>query len=331
VAAPSGFVPLWPVPKRALALVSWTVAPGVRAGPVYETLAHQNALTDLGFEGLILWSQILAKMSVEAQGPTTFIARHAQEMDALTALAADPRAQMTRTPVPEGMSGEAAWRCDVDRAIEPRFMLGRLKLACAQHGVSLIEGSVTSLATGRATLSDGRCLSADHIIIATGQGLGNLATSVPELGLITGVKGQLFAVSADPTAPLSGIVRSGRIYLLPREGRVVVGATSSPHDTDATAVDVMALRELYDEACQLWPPLARQNIVESWSGVRPHTPEGLPMIGQSRINQVWLACGTYRNGWLFAPAIAALLVAAIKGGDSVQDQLQPFSPQRFPI
>jgi glycine oxidase len=306
-------------------------ASGGMLGAVFETLGRADvpkALTDLAFTSLNLWADLAKDIGSYASKDSLFIARHAQEADHFAHLAKDPSAGLSPSPIPNGMNGLAAWQCDHDITLNPRATLNGLKLACAKAGVVFVTGQVSGIKTRDIALADGARLTADVIILATGQGGAGLAASVPELAHISPVKGQMLALAG---VSLERTMRAGRLYLLPRDGQIVVGATSSPDDVDAATLDPIAHADLHQDALNLWPALARATVVESWAGLRPMTPDHLPMIGPSRVEGVYLACGTYRNGWLLAPAIGQAMVDLVRGKASVSGDLQCFSPQRFPI
>ena len=76
------------------------------------------------------------------------------------------------------------------------------------------------------------------------------------------------------------------------------------------------------------PALASAEIVESWSGLRPGTPDNLPVIGNTEIEGLLVATGHYRNGILLAAATARIVRDLIVTGNANFD-IAPFSPRRF--
>jgi glycine oxidase len=308
-------------------------ASGGMLGAVYETLGRDDvpqALTDLAFTSLKLWADLALNVGIQAPRTSLFVARTHTEVEQLSALASNPLAAMIPASVPNSLNAVNAWACAADMTLNPRIALQALRAACARAGVSLQFGDVVEIDQSKATLSNGQTLAADTIVLATGQSGGALAKSVPALSHIKLVKGQMLALASDERVNLKHSIRAGRLYLLPRGGQIVVGATSNGDDLDAVAFDLDAHGALYREAIALWPDLARAPIVESWSGFRPMTPDGLPMIGQSSVTGVLLATGTYRNGWLLAPAIADIVMRIVTDSDTPHKDLQSFSLQRFP-
>ena len=111
--------------------------------------------------------------------------------------------------------------------------------------------------------------------------------------------------------PCERIIAAERVYIVPRaSGEVVVGATVEDRGFD-TRVTAGGVHELLREAYRLLPDVAEMELAEAMSGLRPGTPDNLPLIGPGALDGLVLACGHYRNGILLAPltgeAVADLL------------------------
>ncbi len=307
-------------------------ASGGMLGATYETCGRDDvprALIDLAFDSAQQWVFMRRHLGLQAVCETIFVARNDGEAQFLSRMALTQ--PVTPIAIPTGLNAQAAWRCDTDCAIDPRAALVALHSACIDEGVSFLQGDVKSVQPYSIVMVDGTTLKADAIVIATGQGCSSLSASLPELANITPVKGQLMSLARDPGQPFKQVIRAGRLYLVPRGETIVIGATSADGDDDATTIDVIEQDGLYREALELYPALSGLAQVESWAGLRPMTPDGLPMVGWSSLEGVALACGTYRNGWLLAPAIGKHIAGLIIHDDFDAAILQPFSPQRFPI
>jgi glycine oxidase len=123
--------------------------------------------------------------------------------------------------------------------------------------------------------------------------------------------GQMLAVRAGDGAP-QRVVRSGSVYLVPRGGQVVIGATVEPDRViDAPEADVIEALRL--EGMRLCPGLAAAPVAESWAGVRPGTPDHAPFLGETITPGLFVAAGHYRNGILLAPVTAKLLADEMLG------------------
>jgi glycine oxidase len=162
----------------------------------------------------------------------------------------------------------------------------------------------------------------DIILVAAGA-WSSLLGDMP----VAPVKGEMIAL-----APPSGAVRPGsvvwgeNVYCVPRHGHLLVGATvqEDGFDTSPTAA---ARDHLRGCAQKLMPSLADWSLVDHWAGLRPKSPDGLPLLGPTAIDGLFLAGGQYRNGILFAPAIAVEMADLILGKASV---IPAFDPRRFP-
>jgi glycine oxidase len=142
------------------------------------------------------------------------------------------------------------------------------------------------------------------------------------------VKGQILELRArDGSLPCSRIVASERVYLVPREdGRLIVGATVEEQGFDTT-VTAGGVHELLREAYRLLPDIAEMELVEATAGLRPGTPDNLPLIGPGGIDGLLWATGHYRNGILLAP-LTGEAVAELLDGGGLPESLAAASPER---
>lgn len=126
--------------------------------------------------------------------------------------------------------------------------------------------------------------------------------------------GQMLSVMAGPGAP-QRVVRAGHVYLVPREGHVVIGATMEP-DRVIDVPEAEVIEALRLEGVRLCPALAGAKVTESWAGVRPGTPDHAPFLGETVTPGLYVAAGHYRNGILLAPVTAQILADQILGEDA---------------
>lgn len=168
---------------------------------------------------------------------------------------------------------------------------------------------------------------ADKILIAAGAWSADIAIDRPVLPAARPVKGEMLALSPPPGTRLPGqVVWGNGVYLVPREGRLLIGATMKEAGFD-TAVTDEAEGWLLDHAIALMPSLARWILDEHWAGLRPGSPDGLPILGETRVKDLYVATGQFRNGILFAPAVAETVSRLILG--SAAPEIRSFTPQRF--
>ena len=117
------------------------------------------------------------------------------------------------------------------------------------------------------------------------------------------------------------------IYLVPRKDRIFVGATVEEAGFD-TMPSAHARTWLLERAYALLPCLKGWSIREHWAGLRPASRDGMPIIGESRTPGLFIAGGQYRNGILFAPALAEAVAQLILKQEQTED-ISAFSPVRF--
>ncbi len=143
------------------------------------------------------------------------------------------------------------------------------------------------------------------------------------------VKGQMLCLAMPSRNLLKQVIRSPQAYLIPRsDGRLLVGATVEEAGFDKR-VDLATIQGLHKAALALVPKLADAHILENWAGLRPGTPDALPILGQTQTPGYYVATGHFRDGILLSPITAEVMAAVIEGRDPEFD-LTPFSPTRFP-
>ncbi|HTT93107.1 MAG TPA: FAD-dependent oxidoreductase [Solirubrobacterales bacterium] len=123
-------------------------------------------------------------------------------------------------------------------------------------------------------------------------------------------------------------VASERIYLVPRDdGRLVVGATQEERGFDTT-VTAGGVLELLREAYRVLPDVAEMEMAGTIAGLRPGSPDNLPIVGRGAVEGLVLATGHFRNGILLAP-ITAEAIAATLAGTELPAAMAKADPARF--
>lgn len=141
-------------------------------------------------------------------------------------------------------------------------------------------------------------------------------------------KGQMMYLQPRRAGLLQHVVRAPGAYIVPRSsGKILVGATVEDAGFDKT-VDPETIRQLHAAASRYLPELASAAVAQTWAGLRPGTPDDLPLIGETATRHVYLASGHYRNGILLAPVTARIMANLITGKPAGAD-ISPFSPARF--
>jgi glycine oxidase len=178
----------------------------------------------------------------------------------------------------------------------------------------------------------GEELHADAVVLASGAWSGQTEW-LPEHARppVRPVKGQVLELrSRDGAPPCERIVASERVYLVPRpDGRLIVGATVEEQGFD-TAVTAGGVHELLREAYRLLPDVTEMELLHSLAGLRPGTPDNLPLIGPGAIDGLVLATGHYRNGILLAP-LTADAIAAVLAGEQLPEAAAAAHPFRLTL
>jgi glycine/D-amino acid oxidase-like deaminating enzyme len=173
-------------------------------------------------------------------------------------------------------------------------------------------------------LGSGLSVECSTLVVAGGAWtpeIGGLPRPLP----IRPLKGQMLSLAA---APLTRPVMAGHVYLVPRGNETVVGATSEEAGFDIT-VHPETIEELRRGAAALVPALRSAPVARSWAGIRPATPDMLPIIDKDPEQpSVVYAVGHSRNGILLAP-LTALAVAELVQGAPLSFDFRPFSVSRF--
>lgn len=140
-------------------------------------------------------------------------------------------------------------------------------------------------------------------------------------------KGQMVALRSDEVK-MQRVLWSEHIYLVPRnDGRVLAGATVEyvGYDKRTTAGGV---EKILSAAIELAPGLANARIEETWAGLRPDSPDHLPILGPTDLDGLLMATGHFRSGILLTP-ITARLIREWTTEQQVSVDWERFSPLRF--
>jgi len=108
---------------------------------------------------------------------------------------------------------------------------------------------------------------------------------------------------------------------------VLIGSTleNVGFNKKATAEGV---QQILSAAIQIVPRLASVPIQAFWAGLRPDTPDNLPILGKTKFPNYMIATGHFRNGILLAPITAKLITELVISGKT-SISLEPFRPERF--
>ena len=176
------------------------------------------------------------------------------------------------------------------------------------------------------TTVSGQMLHAQSIVLAAGAWTPRLR-GLPRPIPISPLKGQIVAL--DAPGVISRPVMAGHTYFVPRGRELVVGATQEDVGFDTEATDEAA-RSLQTDAARHCPALGNVPITRHWAGLRPATPDLLPILGPEPLAPALIyACGHSRTGILLAPLTATLIRDCIAHPGAQDPALGRFSVTRF--
>jgi len=230
-----------------------------------------------------------------------------------------------------------------ERAVDPRDLVAALVAALgARPGqATIVSGEAATeliLEHGRAT--GVRTARGSYAAPITVNCAGAWASQIGGAKLPTQpVKGHMLALAFPEELAMEGelrerqrvlrhVLRSRWCYIIPRsDGRYVVGSTVEPAGFD-TSLNAYRVKRLQEAAARLIPALAEAKITEAWTGLRPGTPDNLPLLGETATPGYFAATGHYRDGILLAPVTAEMMAGLLLEG-SFPLPLERFSPRRF--
>jgi glycine oxidase len=217
-----------------------------------------------------------------------------------------------------------------ERSVDPRALTTAALHAAKRRGVDFSSGDAVTAVN----LSDSRVTSvatkktsflAPKVVNCAGAWSGQIA---PHAFPTRPVKGQMLCLASPSRGLLKHVVRSPEVYLIPRsDGRIIVGTTVEEAGFDKRT-DVATIQRLHRAAVAMVPELRNAKILEDWAGLRPGTPDALPILGPTATPGYYVATGHFRDGILLAPITAEVMTQVIEGKNP-DHNLAPFSQARF--
>ena len=310
---------------------SW-VAGGMLA-PLSEGWPGEETALTIGAASLARWPEFAARL--EKFGPSVFtgdtsltVALDSADAQDLNTIAEWVSAQghelqvLSRSEVRDlepmlGRGIRSGLMAVGESAVDNRALLTALQAACIASGVELIERTVRDLAE----------LDTDQIVLTAGIASPKLWPGLP----VRPVKGEILrlrgrpGVTPAPSRTIRGSVHGRPAYLVPRGDGIVVGATQYESGDD-TQVTMAGVRDLINDAEALMPAIGEYELYECAAGLRPMTPDNLPLIGRLS-ERVVVSTGHGRNGILLTPVTADATLALLNGTSLVE--VKGTEPQRF--
>jgi glycine oxidase len=329
---------------------SWAAAGMLQAAP---DSAEMIPLVPLGRASLSLYPQFAADIE-EDSGREVSLRQHGamelmfsadaeRELSTLIALHHGLGLSAEPLPIEDALALEPALSRNVraamlmpdEAAVDNRALAAAVVEAAQNRGAEFRgDAEVVSLeiSGGRVesvVTRDGTRHAAGQVVLAAGC-YSSRVEEASRYAPTRPVRGQMVAVRS--SAPkLTRVVRSSRGYISPRNDEqpqwLVTGSTSE-HAGYEKRVTPGGLSRVLDAAQELVPALAEAEVIETWCGLRPDTPDHLPILGPTDIEGLLVATGHYRSGILLAPISAKLMGEWILDR-SVSFDWEMFSPLRF--
>ncbi|WP_182346583.1 glycine oxidase ThiO [Tomitella gaofuii] len=341
-------------PGAAQTGASW--AAGGMLAPFSEGRPGEGRVLALGAASLARWPRMARELReqtgvdvLSARG-TLMVAADGADADELRAVAAwlggadgaavvrtEPltRAQVRarHRPLARNLRG-GLWLAG-ELAVDNRALLRALRRAA-------VDAGAVPVASRRESIADA---DADHVVVTAGTDATALLPGLP----VRPVKGEILRLRRPPVVPppppftVRAAVHGRHVYLVPRDDGLVVGATMYEHGEDR-AVTVGGVRDLIADAQTVLPSIAEYELVDAMAGLRPMTPDNLPIIGRVEDGRdgggaaedvtaggggprVIAACGHGRNGVLLTAVTADAVLAELAGAPL--SEVDGLGPCRF--
>ncbi len=216
-----------------------------------------------------------------------------------------------------------------DGAVDNVVLLDALnRLVSASNRIERVDDLATTIdaETDSATVKTGdrSSYTARRVVLAAGAWVGQIAGARFALA-VQPARGQLVSYS---TSPLRHVSYGPRGYVVPRGNHTIGGSTMENvgFDASTTPGGVQKVRAAAEEIC---PRLTKSENPKAWAGLRPVTPDMLPILGADPERPALLyACGHSRNGVLMAP-LSGDIIADLVTGTPLSRDLSQFRPDRF--
>jgi glycine oxidase len=237
----------------------------------------------------------------------------------------------TRSRYPWAGKAHGALWAPHDGAIDPKKLVEALLADATAKGARVERGPVLSVLREGDRVSGVQTAQgtwrAEHVIIAAGAWSGRIE-GLPRPVSVEPVRGQMAAFPW-PAGAEQAIVQGSGVYVVPRGDEAIVGSTMEaagfrPESTPA------GLAHLFAKASALVPALAHLEVRRTWAGLRPGTPDGLPIIGpEPRAAGLWYATGHGREGILLSVVTGRVIAQLVAEETPMVEDLRAVRPERF--
>lgn len=226
---------------------------------------------------------------------------------------------------------EAAVFREDEASVDARELTQAALKAAARTGLQITKGNSAKAISKIGDRCNGLILEHGRVeakwtIIAAGCFSAKIEGVAPYAPVFP-AKGQMIALRCE-SLEIHRPLWLEHTYLVPRnDGRIIAGSTieRTGFDHDVTAG---GLKKILNEAIRIAPGLEKARVVETWAGLRPDSPDHLPIIGPTDVEGLLIATGHFRSGILLAP-ITARMIREWVTTRSVSLDWERVSPLRF--
>jgi glycine oxidase len=224
----------------------------------------------------------------------------------------------------------AIFRAD-EGSLDARAFTQAVLQGARQRGVDILEGNGVKALKKDGSHCRGLVLESGEVeakwtIVAAGCFSARIGGVEPYAPVMP-AKGQMVALRCEGME-ITHILWLGHKYLVPRkDGRIIAGSTIEQAGFDRH-VTAGGIQTILREAMKMVPALEQARIEETWAGLRPDSPDHLPIIGPTDLGGLLIATGHFRSGILLAP-ITARLIREWVTTQQVSVDWARLSPMRF--
>jgi len=218
-----------------------------------------------------------------------------------------------------------------EASVDNRLLTEATLEAARRKGAEIFPGNGAKALWNEGTACRGLQLQTERVearwtVIAAGCFSAQIE-GMADYAPVTPAKGQMMALRCD-SVNLKKDLWSGHMYLVPRhDGRIIAGSTVEYEGFDRS-VTVAGMKRILTGAISMVPTLESARIEETWAGLRPDSPDHLPILGPTDLDGLLIATGHFRSGILLTPVTARLICDWVTT-QKISEDWAPFSPMRF--
>ena len=251
------------------------------------------------------------------------LARHAQAMrrqevkSASECLALEPALQHSNDPVVGGVYDPSDESGDAYRFTQELARLAAARGVVFRFGTPIESIEPRDSGVKAVRFLGGETASADAYVVALGSYSPLLLKALGVRIPVYPLKGYSITLPLGPSeaaaAPTVSLTDEAFKIVISRLGnrlRAAGTAELTGYDTSVSSVRCAAIaRRIRD----LFPGLGSITTVENWAGLRPATPDNVPLIGKTKFRNLFLNTGHGTLGWTLACGSASALADLISG------------------